>query len=44
MAQNRLSEIERHIAQCRVILSVAAFVAVYIDPTRPSLTRWIHLT
>src|SRR5207253_7682247 len=27
-----------------MILSVAAFVVVYIDPTRPTLTRWLPLT
>src|SRR5438093_13458744 len=44
MTQNRSTEIEETIARCRVVLSVAAFVAVYIDPTRPTLTRWIPLT
>ena len=44
MAHARLKEVEEYIAQSRVILSVAAFVAVYIDPTRPTLTRWIPLT
>ena len=44
MAESRLTDVERNIAQCRVILSVAAFVAVYIDPTRPTLMRWIPLT
>jgi signal transduction histidine kinase len=27
-----------------VLLSVAALVTVYIDPTRPTLTRWLPLT
>src|SRR5439155_6799770 len=44
MADSRLTDVERNIAQCRVILSVAAFVAVYIDPTRPTLMRWMPLT
>ena len=40
----RAADLERNIAQCRVILSVAAFITVYIDPTRPTLTRWMPLT
>jgi len=44
MRQTPLIEIERHVAWCRMILSVAAFVVVYIDPTRPTLTRWLPLT
>ncbi len=36
--------IEQNIARCRLILSVAAFVAVYVDPTEPLLSRWIPLT
>src|SRR5262249_1845515 len=39
-----LVDSERTIARCRVILSVAALIAVYIDPTRPTLTRWLPLT
>jgi signal transduction histidine kinase len=35
---------ERNIAQCRLVLSIFALVAVFIDPTAPSLTRWIPLT
>ena len=38
------ADIERTIARCRVILSVTALIAVYIDPTHPTLTRWIPLT
>src|SRR5207237_3005780 len=37
-------DIERNIAQCRVVLSIAAFVTVYVDPTRPTLTRWLPLS
>src|SRR5215471_14986553 len=37
-------EIERSIARCRVVLSVAAFITVFIDPTLPTLTRWLPLT
>ena len=44
MTQRREADLERNIAQCRVILSIAAFVTVYIDPTRPTLTRWMPLT
>jgi len=44
MAQNHSTEIERNIAQCRVVLSVTALVTIYVDPTRPTLTRWIALT
>ncbi len=40
----RLAEIERTIARCRVFLSFSALVAVYIDPTRPTLARWLPLT
>ncbi|TMA41084.1 MAG: hypothetical protein E6J81_18895 [Deltaproteobacteria bacterium] len=39
MSEPRSTDIERSIAQCRVMLSVAAFVTVYIDPTRPTLMR-----
>src|SRR5207247_6437962 len=41
---DRSADVERIIAHCRVMLSVAAFVTVYIDPTRPTLTRWLPLT
>src|SRR5438128_12272580 len=44
MRQTPLIEIERHVAWSRMILSVAAFIVVYIDPTRPTLTRWMPLT
>ena len=44
MRETRLADVERTIARCRVILSVAAFVVVYIDPTRPTLTRWMPLS
>ncbi|HLK11636.1 MAG TPA: histidine kinase [Candidatus Binatia bacterium] len=37
-------DMERSIARCRVMLSVAAILAVYIDPTEPTLTRWLPLT
>ncbi|HLK09970.1 MAG TPA: histidine kinase [Candidatus Binatia bacterium] len=44
MASPRLVEIERNLARCRVFLSLSALIAVYIDPTRPTLTRWLPLT
>src|SRR2546426_5332756 len=44
MTQNRSTEIEGTIARCRVVLSVAAFITVFIDPTLPTLTRWVPLT
>jgi signal transduction histidine kinase len=44
MTETRLTEIEGNIARCRVTLSVAAIIAVYIDPTRPTLMRWFPLT
>jgi len=34
---------ERNIARCRLILSVAAVVAIYIDPAEPLLSRWVSL-
>jgi len=37
-------EMERGIARCRIVLSAIAILAVYIDPTQPSLTRWLPLT
>ena len=44
MTHHGLADIERTIARCRIILSVAALIAVYIDPTLPTLTRWLPLT
>jgi signal transduction histidine kinase len=35
--------LEGSIARCRVLLSVTAIVAVYIDPTYPALNRWLSL-
>jgi signal transduction histidine kinase len=39
-----LPDLERSIARCRVLLSVVAILAVYVDPTLPTLTRWLPLT
>src|SRR5262249_31543466 len=36
-------EIEQKIARCRLILSLAAIVAVYVDPTQPLISGWIPL-
>src|SRR5262249_57996613 len=44
MAGDGLAATEQAIARCRVTLSVSALIAVYIDPTRPTLTRWLPLT
>src|SRR5439155_5901713 len=44
MRQTPVVEVERTIARCRMILSVTAFLAIYVDPTRPTLTRWLPLT
>jgi two-component system sensor histidine kinase DesK len=35
---------ERSIARCRVLLSLTAILAAYVDPTEPTLTRWLPLT
>src|SRR5262245_36200303 len=37
-------DMERSIARCRVILSLTAILAIYVDPTVPALTRWLPLT
>jgi signal transduction histidine kinase len=37
-------DLERQIAATRIVLSVAAMVSVYVDPTRPLLTRWFSLS
>ena len=37
-------QIEPKIARCRLILSIAALVAMYVDPTEPLLARWISMT
>jgi signal transduction histidine kinase len=38
------SGFEPLVARCRLILSVIALIAVYIDPTEPTLLPWLHLT
>ncbi len=37
-------DMERGIARCRMVLATIAILAVYVDPTQPSLTRWLPLT
>src|SRR5512143_1580128 len=43
MTRNGSPQLEQNIARCRLVLSIAAFVAVYVDPTEPLLSRWIPL-
>ncbi len=40
MNANRSQQIEYNIARCRVVLSLAAILVVYIDPETPLLARW----
>lgn len=40
MATTKALRIEGEIARCRVLLSLAAVVTVYIDPQTPLLARW----
>jgi len=37
-------DMERGIARCRVLLSLIAILALYVDPLEPSLTRWLPLS
>ena len=37
-------DMERGIAKCRVSLSVVVILTSYLDPTAPTLTRWIPLS
>jgi len=36
--------VEDHIARCRVILSVVALIAVYVDPTTPYVAPWFGIS
>jgi signal transduction histidine kinase len=36
-------DLEVSIARCRILLSAVAMIAVFIDPTHPTLTRWLPL-
>ena len=44
MIDRNVPHIEYSIARCRLVLSLVAVVAVFIDPTEPLLSRWIPLT
>lgn len=44
MTTNGLQQMEHNIARCRVLLSLAAMVVVYVDPEEPLLSRWIPIT
>jgi signal transduction histidine kinase len=43
MSRPRPFDPDRSVAQCRIALSLVALAAVYVDPTRPTLTRWLAL-
>src|SRR5262245_32719256 len=43
MTEPGVPQLEQNIARCRIVLSIAALVAVYIDPAEPLLSRWIPL-
>lgn len=36
-------EMGAKLARCRLILSLVAIIAVYVDPTEPTLLPWLHL-
>ncbi|TMA99422.1 MAG: hypothetical protein E6J70_12945 [Deltaproteobacteria bacterium] len=38
------SDLQPKVARCRLILSLIAIVAVYVDPTEPTGVPWLHLT
>jgi signal transduction histidine kinase len=44
MTQSTFPQVEQSIARCRVVLSVVALVAVFIDPTQPLISQWIPIT
>lgn len=37
-------DLQPKVARCRLILSLIAIVAVYVDPTEPTGVPWLHLT
>jgi len=43
MTATGVQQMEQNIARCRLVLSLAAFVAMYVDPAEPLLARWIPL-
>jgi signal transduction histidine kinase len=44
MTGKGLRQIDWSIARCRLVLSVTALIAVFIDPTAPMFSRWIPIT
>jgi len=44
MGTGIVADIQPKIARCRLVLSLVAIVAVYVDPTAPTLMPWLHLT
>ena len=36
-------QLEQNIARARIVLSLAALVAVYVDPAQPLLSHWVPL-
>jgi len=43
MSHEAPPDIEHSIARCRILLSGVAFIAVFIDPTEPFVSRWIPI-
>lgn len=43
MTATGVQQMEQNIARCRLVLSIAALVAVYVDPAEPLLARWLSL-
>jgi signal transduction histidine kinase len=43
MTATGVQQMEQNIARCRLVLSLAAIVAMYVDPAEPLLARWIPL-
>src|SRR5689334_3275232 len=41
MVAMSLEQMERNIARCRVLLSLAALLVTFIDPHEPLLAQWI---
>ncbi len=44
MTQQNPPQIEHHIARCRLILSVVAMGAVFLDPTQPFVSGWLPMS
>jgi len=44
MSLTKPPQIEDHIARCRVILSVVALFAVFVDPTIPYVSSWMPIS